>query len=179
MDSAALAAIAAAKTQTQKSSFPNFGKYRFRIKSLGAKSGQKGLSNKAELEVVSALQIADDVKPSAVGTTVDYVENVTDPKKGGASRFKLLLLATGTLDDVEFDKVETLAKFYGPKQAGAELLVDCEVSPKQLFDKVTRAPTMIVSNYKWSAVHLTDEEIADVDARRERARLPKLAEALG
>ncbi|WP_216626970.1 hypothetical protein [Corallococcus exercitus] len=63
-----------------------------------------------------------------------YVENLSDAKKNGGGRFKAFVMALAGAEEQKLP-LEQLAKFTGDKQAGAFLLIDCEVFPKTLPEK--------------------------------------------
>lgn len=168
-----------AKAEASKGgNYPGFGKYRFKVKTIRVKEGGfKGDSVITELEVVTAEATHPDKHPSKVGVAVDYVENLSDPKKGGGGRFKSFLMALVGAEEHEFANPASLAKFVNEKQAGVGLLVDCTVYPKKIGGKDGK-PEIEISGFKWSHVELTDEQLAVIDAERAALKLKPVLETL-
>jgi hypothetical protein len=68
--------------------YPKFGRYLLEVLVNRTKEGFKGDSAIAELLVRESEPLNQGETASRPGETVDYVENLTDQKKGGGGRFK-------------------------------------------------------------------------------------------
>ena len=157
--------------------YPRFGSYLLEVEVIRTKSGFKGDSAIAELTVRESAPLPGGEAPSRVGETVDYVENLTDQKKGGGGRFKAFLMSLVGADEYEFANPAALAKFTDERQAGTKLLIRCECYPKQL-PATNGLPGKVISGYRWQHVEMTDEQLAHAEQARKAAKLPPLAEAL-
>ncbi|RJS14629.1 hypothetical protein DRW03_34715 [Corallococcus sp. H22C18031201] len=172
----ALMKIATAQAATG-GRYPRFGRYTFEVAVIRTKEGFKGDCAIAELQVRESEPLTGGDAPSRPGETVDYVENLTDQKKGGGGRFKSFLMTLVGADEFEFANPAALKKFFDERQAGTHLLVRCEVFPKQLPVKEGHAGK-VISGYRWSHVELSDEQLAQVEHARAASKLPSLADAL-
>lgn len=90
---------------------------------IRTKEGFKGDSAIAELKVRESEPLAGGEQPSRVGETVDYVENLSDQKKGGGGRFKSFLMTLVGANELEFANSAALKKFFDERQAGTHLLI--------------------------------------------------------
>ncbi|WP_375757964.1 hypothetical protein [Corallococcus exercitus] len=175
MSNAALSRIVSAQAALG-AQYLKAGRYRLEVQSIRTKDGFKGLSAIAELKVVSAERTQPTSEPSRIGMVASYVENLSDAKKNGGGRFKAFVMALAGAEEQELS-LEQLAKFTGDKQAGAFLLIDCEVFPKTLPEKDGK-PGKVIEGYRWSTVSPTDDELAAIEAKRAEAKLPALTVAL-
>ncbi|QDE98318.1 hypothetical protein [Myxococcus xanthus] len=175
MSNAALARIATAQA-TLGAQYLKAGRYRLEVQSIRTKDGFKGLSAIAEVKVVSSERTQANIEPTRPGLIASYVENVSDAKKNGGGRFKAFLMALAGAEEHEVSQ-DFIAKFTEANQAGAFLLVDCDVFPKTLPEKEGR-PGKVIEGYRWSNVSLTDAELASIESKRVAAKLPPLADAL-
>ncbi|QSQ17197.1 hypothetical protein [Myxococcus landrumensis] len=172
----ALTKIATAQP-SMRGRYARFGIYLLEVAVLRMKEGFKGDSAIAELRVRESAPLAGGESPSRVGETVDYVENLNDVKRGGAGRFKAFLMSLVGGEEHEFANPGALKKFFDGRQAGTHLLIRCEIVPKQLPPK-DNLPGMVMSDYRWSHVELSDEQLAQVEQSRKASKLPALADAL-
>ncbi|QSQ10771.1 hypothetical protein [Myxococcus landrumensis] len=172
----ALTKIATAQPSTS-GRYPRFGNYLLEVAVVRVKEGFKGDSAIAELKVRESAPLAGGEAPSRPGETVDYVENLSDQKKGGGGRFKSFLMALVGGEEYEFSNPVALKKFVDERQAGTHLLIRCEVYGKQLPPK-DNFPGKVINGYRWSHVELNDEQLAQVEQARKASKLPALADAL-
>lgn len=157
--------------------YPRFGRYMLEIECMRTKDGFKGDSAIVEMKVRESEPLPGGEAPSKPGEMVDYVENLTDAKKGGGGRIKSFLMTLVGADEFEFANPATLAKFFDKRQAGTHLLIRCEVFPKQLPPKDGQ-PGKVISGYRWTHVEMDDEQLAAVEQSRKAQNLPTLADAL-
>lgn len=157
--------------------YPRFGRYLLAVEVIRTKEGFKGDSAIAELKVRESEPLPGGEAPSKPGETVDYVENLSDQKKGGGGRFKSFLMTLVGADEFEFANPAALKKFFDERQAGTHLLIRCEVYPKQLPPKDGQ-PGKVISGYRWTHVELNDEQLGEVEQARKASKLPTLADAL-
>lgn len=136
--------------------YPKFSTYLLEVEVIRTKECFKGDSAIAELKVRESAPLNASEPASRVGETVDYVENLSDAKKGGPGRFKTFLMKLVGADEYEFANPKALAKFVDERQAGVGLLIRCEVFPKQLPPKDGQ-PGKVISGYAWTHVELNDE----------------------
>ncbi|NTX15499.1 hypothetical protein HUA76_32495 [Myxococcus sp. CA056] len=176
MSNAALARIATAQAALG-AQYLKAGRYRLEVQSIRTKDGFKGLSAIAEVKVVTSERTQHNTEPTRPGLITSYVENLSDSKKNGGGRFKAFLMALAGAEEHEVSP-DFIAKFTEAKQAGAFLLVDCDVFPKTLPEKDGR-PGKVIEGYRWSNVSPTDTELAAIESKRASAKLPPLADALG
>ncbi|WP_408890778.1 hypothetical protein ACJ2CR_10465 [Myxococcus faecalis] len=175
MSNSALARIATAQAAVG-AQYLKAGRYRLEVQSIRTKDGFKGLSAIAEIKVVTSERTQPTTEPTRPGLVASYVENLSDSKKNGGGRFKAFLMALAGAEEHEVTP-DFIAKFTEEKQAGAFLLVDCDVFPKTLPEKDGR-PGKVIEGYRWSDVSPTDAELAAIEAKRAAAKLPPLADAL-
>ena len=154
--------------------YPRFGRYLLEVEVIRTKESFKGDSAIAELKVRESKPLPGGEDPSRPGETVDYVENLSDQKKGGGGRFKSFLTTLVGADELEFANPVALKKFFDERQAGTHLLIRCEVYPKQLPPKDGQ-PGKVISGYRWTHLELNDEQ---VEQARKASKLPPLADAL-
>lgn len=157
--------------------YPRFGRYLLEVEVIRTKEGFKGDSAIAELKVRESEPLAGGETPSRPGETVDYVENLSDQKKGGGGRFKSFLMTLVGADEYEFANPAALKKFFDERQAGTHLLIRCEVFPKQLPAREGHAGK-VISGYRWSHVELNDEQLTQAEHARKASKLPALTDAL-
>ncbi|ADO68719.1 hypothetical protein [Stigmatella aurantiaca] len=157
--------------------YPKFGRYLLEVEVVRTKEGFKGDSAIAELKVRESEPLTSGENPSRPGETVDYVENLSDQKKGGGGRFKSFLMTLVGAEEYEFANPAALKKFFDERQAGTHLLIRCEVFPKHLPPKDGQ-PGKVISGYRWTHVELNDEQLAQVEQARKVSKLPALADAL-
>ncbi|AGC44559.1 hypothetical protein MYSTI_03247 [Myxococcus stipitatus DSM 14675] len=174
MSNAAYARIATAQAAVG-AQYLRSGRYRLEVQSIRTKDGFKGLSAIAEVKVVTS-ERTQATEPTRPGLVTSYVENLSDTKKNGGGRFKAFLMALAGAEEHEVTP-GFIAKFTEAKQAGAFLLVDCEVFPKTLPEKDGR-PGKVIEGYRWSNVSPTDAELAAIESKRATAKLPPLTDAL-
>ncbi|WP_253895067.1 hypothetical protein [Corallococcus exercitus] len=105
--------------------YPRFGRYLLEVEVIRTKEGFKGDSAIAELKVRESEALTPGETASKPGETVDYVENLTDQKKGGGGRFKSFLMTLVGADEYEFANPAALKKFFDERQAGTHLLIRC------------------------------------------------------
>ncbi|NTX17735.1 hypothetical protein HUA76_43940 [Myxococcus sp. CA056] len=157
--------------------YPRFGRYLLEVEVIRTKEGFKGDSAIAELKVRESDPLPGGESPNRPGESVDYVENLSDQKKGGGGRFKSFLMALVGGEEYEFANPAALKKFFDERQAGTHLLIRCEVYPKQLPAK-DGLPGKVLSGYRWTHVELNDKQLAQVEQSRKASKLPALADAL-
>ncbi|MFY1824940.1 hypothetical protein ACN47A_03435 [Myxococcus fulvus] len=172
----ALTKIATAQAATG-GRYPRAGRYLLEVAVIRMKDGFKGDSAIAELKVRESEALPGGESPSRVGETVDYVENLSDQKKGGGGRFKSFLMTLVGADEHEFANPAVLKKFFDERQAGTHVLIRCEVFPKQLPAKDGHAGK-VITGFRWSHVELNDEQLSQVEQARKASKLPALADAL-
>ncbi|WP_141323176.1 hypothetical protein [Myxococcus sp. AB025B] len=176
MSNAALARIATSQA-TLAAQYLKAGRYRLEVQLIRTKDGFKGLSAIAEIKVVTSERTQPTTEPTRPGLVASYVENLSDSKKNGGGRFKAFLMALAGAEEHDVTP-DFIARFTEAKQAGAFLLVDCDVFPKTLPEKDGK-PGKVIEGCRWSNVSLTDTELAAIEAKRAAAKLPPLADALG
>ncbi|GMU00998.1 hypothetical protein KH5H1_51180 [Corallococcus caeni] len=120
-----------ATAQAAGGRYPRFGRYLLEVEVIRTKEGFKGDSAIAEPKVRESEALPPGETASKPGETVDYVESLTDQKKGGG-RFKSFLMTLVGADEYEFANPAALKKFFDERQAGTHLLIRYEVFPKQL-----------------------------------------------
>lgn len=176
MANSALARIASAQAHVGGQYAKN-GRYLLKVQSIRTRDGTKGFSIKAELKVIRAEATQPNESPSSVGSVIDYVENLTDPKKGGGSRFKGFIMQLLGAAEHELANPDTLTKFEDDRQAAVGLLIECEAYPKNLPPKDGK-PAFTVTGMRWGHVEMTDAQLAEADAERAALGLKPLAEVL-
>ncbi|EPX58207.1 hypothetical protein D187_004244 [Cystobacter fuscus DSM 2262] len=82
--------------------YPKFDHYLLEVLVNRTKEGFKGDSSIAELLVRECEPLSQGETASRPGETVDYVENLTDQKKGGGGRFKSYLMTPVGAEEHEF-----------------------------------------------------------------------------
>lgn len=182
-----------------------FGSYELELQSTKVKDD---LNTILELKVMKASKLQGQSSDThSIGDVVSYNEKVAEKKKGGGARMMGVLLALrhmtaeeistititrknkdGKDVEVEFGgepaKGQWLAKFLNETtQPCAFLRVKCEVYPKTLEasgnpGEADYKPKKVVSGERWSKVELDDAMCDEIDAKRAKANLPSLADAL-
>jgi hypothetical protein len=139
------------------------------VEVIRTKSGFKGDSAIAELTVRESAPLPGGEAPSRVGETVDYVENLTDQKKGGGGRFKAFLMSLVGADEYEFANPAALAKFTDERQAGTELLI--RIRPvNAVAEPLEERPDAVLGDVREPGVCGLTREAPAVALRRSRRR---------
>lgn len=140
-----------------------FGIYLFEVLSLQFFKGNSGDTFVAEFKVLEAKKSCTE-EPSAVGSTVSYVE-ICDGKwaDSASGRAKAFLedLTGGEVDD---DGLELLV---GKKQQGRFLKIKGEAFPKAKKGKSgSKDPQDYVTAWRWENIVPTDAELDEIMKRR-------------
>lgn len=163
---------------TQQSQFlaPD-AKYRLEVQAHRLSDGHKGLFAIAESKVITAAASKPGASPTPVGSTVAYMEKLDDKNNNGGGRFNAYLLSlVGEKDATKAEDLSWLSKFFNEKQAGTFLLVDVETWTGEIKSGANAGKP--ITKTRFSTVSPTDEEFAEIEAKRAKANLPKLAEVL-
>jgi len=202
--SAAERAAAAMSDQKPREDFlylrNKYGSYELELQATKVKDD---LNTILELKVLKASKLQGQTsEPHAVGDVVSYNEKVAEKKKGGGARMMGVLLALRHMTAEEISTItikrngkevelggepakgQWLAKFLNETtQPCAFLRVKCEVYPKKLEasgnpGEPDYKPAKTVSGERWAKVELDDATCDEIDAKRAKANLPSLADAL-
>lgn len=190
---AAAAAMAGAKVgQDYIYLNKKFGRYELEIQALKFTQAGKPC---IEAKVLKAEKTQAN-EPHKVGDIVSHLEDLSDPKKGGASRLLKALLSILPLTEADISTLEMerngktvvlegenakkqwLVKLLDQvKQPTAFMRVNVEIEPRPVEAKDGQ-PAKVFSKERWSKVEIDDAAADAIDAKRKEAKLPPLAEAL-
>ena len=146
------------------------GRYRFEILNLLLEQKYTGMCFIAELKVVNAEKVFEDIEPNKPGTTCSYVVNLDGAGKlsapGNIKAFVLALLGdNGDVSNQEFQNY--LASLVEPSQPARGMHLDSSTwrkfsrSGKNTTADAKGRPPMVMNS--WTYVEQTD---AEVKARR-------------
>lgn len=170
-----------------------FGKYRLEIQALKFTEAGKPC---IEAKVLASKATVAGSEPHKVGEVVSHIEDLSNPKNGGASRMLKALLAILNMSESDISKLEVerdgkvremegenaksawLVKMMDQKKCPTAFMqVDVEIEPRAVPAKGDK-PAAVFSKERWSSVELGDTELDAIDAKRKAANLPSIAEAL-
>lgn len=202
--SAAERAAAAMSDQKPREDFlylrNKYGNYLLELQSSKVKDD---LNTILEFKVVAASKLQGQASDThSIGEVVSYNEKVADKRTGAGSRMMGVLLALRQMTAAEISTIEIvrngktvelggepakgqwLARFLNETtQPCAFLRIKCEVYPKKLEAKgnpgeADYKPAKTVAGERWAKVEMTEAELDEADAKRAKANLPSLADAL-
>lgn len=169
-----------------------FGKYRLECQSTKVTDKGKPCF---EFKVISSKKTHDN-EPFQPGDVVSYIEDLSDPRAGGAGRMMKALLALRDMTEADIATAEferdgktVIAEgenakriwigkmLNAAKQPCVFLQVDCEIEPRPVAAKGDK-PAAIFSKERWSVAPLTEAELAAIEAKRAAAKLPNLTDAM-
>lgn len=141
------------------------GKYLFCIHNLLIDAKFNGNMFIAEMEVIEAHQLLDDVEPNKVGTTASYVVNLDKNQSAGGNAKALVLALLNAKEDEtsEEDFVESLQTLVSKGQPARGMLIADETFRKPIRSGPNAGKPFTA--HRWQYVEQTAEQIA---ARRAR-----------
>lgn len=170
-----------------------YGKYRLEVQALKFNDAGKPI---VEAKVISAKSTVAGSDPHKVGETVSYMEDMSNPKNGGAGRMLKALLAILSMSETDIATLEIerdgkIRELEGENAKGAWLVkmmdqkkcptafmpVDVEIEPRPVPAKGDK-PAATFSKERWSSVELTPADLDAIDAKKIAAKLPKIEDSL-